>query len=155
MEAAARLGGASSFIAKLPEGYDTYLDRPVHDYFSGIPEGTKTLFGRTVDYAAVRSAGGMPARSAGGPTLSGGQMQRLAVSRTFMRSVVSEDATVGLLLFDEPSASLDPTAEHGTRFLPSCVRGSVDGGDVQICLRDCGNCEETRRWCFRRTGSGT
>ena len=30
-----------------------------------------------------------------------------------MRSVVSEDTQVGLLLFDEPSASLDPTAEHG------------------------------------------
>jgi ABC-type multidrug transport system fused ATPase/permease subunit len=28
-----------------------------------------------------------------------------------MRSLVSE-STVGLLLFDEPSASLDPTAEH-------------------------------------------
>ena len=34
-------------------------------------------------------------------------------ARTFMRSIVSEDSTVGLLLFDEPSASLDPTAEHG------------------------------------------
>lgn len=33
-------------------------------------------------------------------------------SRTFMRSLVSEP-NVGLLLFDEPSASLDPTAEHG------------------------------------------
>jgi hypothetical protein len=32
-----------------------------------------------------------------------------------MRSVVSEDSQVGLLLFDEPSASLDPTAEHGKR----------------------------------------
>jgi ABC-type transport system involved in cytochrome bd biosynthesis fused ATPase/permease subunit len=34
-----------------------------------------------------------------------------------MRSVVAdhEDTTsgIGLLLFDEPSASLDPTAEHG------------------------------------------
>lgn len=39
-------------------------------------------------------------------------MQRIALSRTFMRSVVSE-AGVGILLFDEPSASLDPTAEHG------------------------------------------
>jgi ABC-type transport system involved in cytochrome bd biosynthesis fused ATPase/permease subunit len=29
-----------------------------------------------------------------------------------MRSVVS-DRTAGLLLFDEPSASLDPSAEHG------------------------------------------
>jgi ABC-type multidrug transport system fused ATPase/permease subunit len=43
--------------------------------------------------------------------LSGGQMQRIALSRTFMRSVVSEGGP-GLLLFDEPSASLDPTAEH-------------------------------------------
>lgn len=31
----------------------------------------------------------------------------------FMRSIVSDESTVGLLLFDEPSASLDPTAEHG------------------------------------------
>ena len=31
----------------------------------------------------------------------------------FMRAVLSEEAKVGLLLFDEPSASLDPTAEHG------------------------------------------
>jgi ABC-type transport system involved in cytochrome bd biosynthesis fused ATPase/permease subunit len=29
-----------------------------------------------------------------------------------MKSLVSE-TSVGLLLFDEPSASLDPTAEHG------------------------------------------
>ena len=30
-----------------------------------------------------------------------------------MRSLVSEETKVGLLLFDEPSASLDPVAEHG------------------------------------------
>ena len=34
-------------------------------------------------------------------------------ARMFMRSLVSDDARVGLLLFDEPSASLDPAAEHG------------------------------------------
>ena len=33
-------------------------------------------------------------------------------SRTFMRSNTAEPR-VGLLLFDEPSASLDPVAEHG------------------------------------------
>ena len=33
-------------------------------------------------------------------------------ARTFMRSVVGEDSKVGLMLFDEPSASLDPIAEH-------------------------------------------
>ena len=31
-----------------------------------------------------------------------------------MRSLLSEGQTIGLLLFDEPSAALDPTAEHGT-----------------------------------------
>jgi len=30
-----------------------------------------------------------------------------------MRSLLSEGQTIGLLLFDEPSAALDPTAEHG------------------------------------------
>ena len=34
-------------------------------------------------------------------------------ARTFMRSVLKDDNTVGMLLFDEPSASLDPAAEHG------------------------------------------
>lgn len=107
---AARLGGSEGFIERLPEGLDTYLDRPVRDYYGGLPEGTKTLFGRPVDYSAVRFAAGTTSSRTMG--LSGGQMQRLAVSRTFMRSVVSDDSPVGLLLFDEPSASLDPTAEH-------------------------------------------
>ena len=40
-----------------------------------------------------------------------------------MRAVVSEDARVGLLLFDEPSASLDPTAEHGV-FSPVLCRAT-------------------------------
>ena len=31
----------------------------------------------------------------------------------FMRAVLSEEERVGLLVFDEPSAALDPTAEHG------------------------------------------
>ena len=33
-----------------------------------------------------------------------------------MRSLVTADSTVGLLLFDEPSAALDPVAENGTHF---------------------------------------
>ena len=36
----------------------------------------------------------------------------------FMRAVLSEEAKVGLLLFDEPSAALDPTAEHGRSTSP-------------------------------------
>ena len=74
---AARLGGAEEFIDKLPEGFDTYLDRPVRDYYSSLPEGTTMLFGRKVDYNRVRGAGSM--RATDTSTLSGGQMQRLAV----------------------------------------------------------------------------
>ncbi|KAF8640677.1 hypothetical protein AX17_000333 [Amanita inopinata Kibby_2008] len=106
---AARLGGAEEFIDRLPEGFDSYLERPVRDYYSGLPEGTTTLFGRPVDYTNIREVAGMEASSS--KSLSGGQMQRIALSRMFMRSLISESA-VGLLLFDEPSASLDPTAEH-------------------------------------------
>ncbi|KAJ8457590.1 hypothetical protein ONZ45_g18253 [Pleurotus djamor] len=106
---AATLGGAKEFIDRLPDGFNTYLERPVRDYYSGIPEGTKTLFGREVDYSGIRIAGGMGVTTSS--SLSGGQMQRIALSRTFMRSLVSEPK-VALLLFDEPSASLDPTAEH-------------------------------------------
>ena len=40
-----------------------------------------------------------------------------------MRSIVREEASeVGLLLFDEPSASLDPAAEHGTPPLSAFLR---------------------------------
>ncbi|TFK76612.1 P-loop containing nucleoside triphosphate hydrolase protein [Pluteus cervinus] len=105
---AARLGGAEEFVDRLPDGFDTYVERPVKDFYSALPEGTSTLFGRPVDHGRLRRMGGMSSRSTG---LSGGQMQRIALSRTFMRSIVSESG-VGLLLFDEPSASLDPSAEH-------------------------------------------
>ena len=77
VQLAARLGGSEDFIKRLPEGYDTYLERPVTDYYSGIPEGTKSLFGRPVSYNHVRSAGNMT--STASTSLSGGQMQRLAL----------------------------------------------------------------------------
>ncbi|KAH8996469.1 HlyB/MsbA family ABC transporter [Lactarius hatsudake] len=93
-------------IARLPDGFDTYLERPVRDQYMGLPEGTRRLFGRKV-------VDGPPWFTAdtSDHELSGGQRQRLAVARTFMRSSTMEQE-VGLLMFDEPSASLDPTAEH-------------------------------------------
>ncbi|KAF5355839.1 hypothetical protein D9756_004318 [Leucocoprinus leucothites] len=115
IQEAARLGGASAFVEKLPEQYETYLERPVKDYYSGLPEGTTSVFGRVVDYGTVKRVMEGNARSPG-RGVSGGQAQRIALSRTFMRSVVGDhengDSGIGLLLFDEPSASLDPTAEH-------------------------------------------
>ncbi|KAG6885031.1 hypothetical protein C0993_006447 [Termitomyces sp. T159_Od127] len=74
---AARMGGADEVIERLPEGYETYLERPVRDYYSALPEGTTTLFGRPVDYERIRSVGRMEASSL--KTLSGGQMQRIAL----------------------------------------------------------------------------
>jgi len=106
IEKAALLGGASEVIARLPNGLDTYLERPVRDLYEGLPDGA-TIFGGKVDNDYLRGIMGTPANTA----LSGGEMQRIAVARTFMRST-SEEQNVGLLLFDEPSASLDPTAEQ-------------------------------------------
>ncbi|RPD56235.1 P-loop containing nucleoside triphosphate hydrolase protein [Lentinus tigrinus ALCF2SS1-7] len=107
---AARLAGAESFVDKLPDGFNTYLEPPVSTEYSSIPEGQTFFTGRKVNYNGLREAAGVKSTEAA--ALSGGQMQRLAVARTYMRSVVQEDSEVGLLLFDEPSAALDPAAEH-------------------------------------------
>ena len=104
IEEAARLGGASELIARLPDGLDTYLERPVRDEYHGLDKEKRKVFRKKV----VGDTNDKTKQE-----LSGGQMQRLAVARTFMRSSTMED-DVGLLMFDEPSASLDPTAEHGT-----------------------------------------
>jgi ABC-type multidrug transport system fused ATPase/permease subunit len=108
IEEAVRLGGASEFVARLSDGLDTYLERPLHNHYSGLPDETKKLLCRKVIDGPLGYLDDIPNQG-----LSGGQMQRLAVARTFMRSSTMEQE-VGLLLFDEPSASLDPAAEHGT-----------------------------------------
>ncbi|KAG1880462.1 P-loop containing nucleoside triphosphate hydrolase protein [Suillus tomentosus] len=111
---AARLGGAEDFIDELPRGFDTYLDRLVDDYYGDLPESTTTLFGHPVDTSSRNDIGHVHTTGAPGIQISRGQAQRLAISRTFMRSLVSEtESSAGMLLFDEPSASLDPTAEYG------------------------------------------
>jgi ABC-type multidrug transport system fused ATPase/permease subunit len=108
IEEAARLGGASELIARLPEGLDTYLWRPVRDEYVGLDDEKKKLFEKKVVDGPVGHLDDSIKKE-----LSGGQMQRLAVARTFMRSSTLEKE-LGLLMFDEPSASLDPTAEQGT-----------------------------------------
>jgi ATP-binding cassette subfamily B protein len=70
VHAAARRAGADSFIARLPEDYQSVLGK---------------VFG--------------------GYDLSGGQWQRVALARGFFRDA-------GLLVLDEPTASMDPRAEH-------------------------------------------
>jgi ABC-type multidrug transport system fused ATPase/permease subunit len=108
IEEAARLGGASELIARLPEGLDTYLERPVREEYVGLDDEKKKKFKEKVVDGPARNMDDSTKQE-----LSGGQMQRLAVARTFMRSSTMEQE-LGLLMFDEPSASLDPTAEQGT-----------------------------------------
>lgn len=73
---AARLGGAEEFVDKLPERFGTYLERPVKDHYSALPEGTNSLFGRPINYKPMRQMGGMSTSS---KALSGGEMQRIAL----------------------------------------------------------------------------
>jgi ATP-binding cassette subfamily B protein len=55
-----------------------------------LPQGLDTMLGKTFE---------------GGVDLSGGEWQKLALSRAFMRAGQ-------LLILDEPTAALDPRAEH-------------------------------------------
>jgi ABC-type multidrug transport system fused ATPase/permease subunit len=83
--------GLADFIRALPKHLDTKLGRPVDDELSRI---TGSL--------------GLPSSSPSEDFIcpSGGQMQRIALARAFMR--ISE---AGLLILDEPSSNLDPEAE--------------------------------------------
>ncbi|KAG9016798.1 hypothetical protein FRB90_002131 [Tulasnella sp. 427] len=93
---AAKLGGADEFIEKLPSGYDTVMGVEPSSYSSGTaPEGSALSLMLKEKKKAPEA-------------FSGGQTQRLALSRTFMRSMRD---CVKLLAYDEPSAALDPKAE--------------------------------------------
>jgi ATP-binding cassette subfamily B protein len=79
--AAARHAGADRFLSSLPHGYDTQLTR----IFASETEREEATVG--VD-------------------LSGGQWQRVAVARAFVRGPRD------LLILDEPNAGLDAQADH-------------------------------------------
>lgn len=71
---AAALGGATEIIEGFSEGFDTFLSNPVPDQYSGLPEGTRSLFGKKIGYGQVKRHVGHSQDI----NLSGGQMQRLA-----------------------------------------------------------------------------
>ncbi|CUA76087.1 ATP-binding cassette, subfamily C, bacterial [Rhizoctonia solani] len=96
VEDAAKLGGAYDFVQKLPLKFDTNIE-PMRTGFASWAGG-----GNHSDQYKSISDTEKPTK------LSGGEWQRLALSRTFMKN--SDD--VRLLCYDEPSASLDPKAEY-------------------------------------------
>ncbi|MFG6194313.1 ABC transporter ATP-binding protein [Nonomuraea sp. JJY05] len=115
--AAARLAGIHDTIERLPNGYDTLLSR-----IFGSEEGKDDLDT--------------------GVALSGGQWQRLALARAFLRD--QRD----LLILDEPSSGLDAVAEHEvhtrlrehrtgrTSVLISHRLGTVRGADQIVVIDD-------------------
>ncbi|MFI5488655.1 ABC transporter ATP-binding protein [Micromonospora echinaurantiaca] len=117
IEAAARLAGVHDALSALPHGYDTLLSRT---FMSGAENNTVRV----------------------GVTLSGGQWQRLALARAFLRD------RCDLLILDEPSAGLDPDAEAEihqamrahragrTTLLITHRLGAVRDADLIVVLRD-------------------
>ncbi|KZB88370.1 ABC transporter ATP-binding protein [Amycolatopsis regifaucium] len=117
LRAAARRAGAHEFIEALPRGYETMLSRIFTDNIDRDDPST-------------------------GVVLSGGQLQRLALARAFLRD------RRDLLILDEPSAGLDAEAEADihtrlrahradrTSVLISHRLGAVRDADVIAVLSD-------------------
>jgi ATP-binding cassette subfamily B protein len=115
IRSAAERAGAHERLAKLPRGYDTLLSRIFVTDSSNADAGV---------------------------VLSGGEWQRLALARTFMRD------RRDLLILDEPSSGLDAEAEHAiherlrehrrgrTSLLISHRLGAVRDADVIVVLDD-------------------
>ncbi|MFF9345728.1 ABC transporter ATP-binding protein [Streptomyces sp. NPDC014734] len=72
----------------------------MHDALTALPDGYRTMLSRTFFSEEDRDDPGT------GVVLSGGQWQRLALARSFLR----DDAD--LLILDEPSSGLDAEAEY-------------------------------------------
>ncbi|MFH0518503.1 ABC transporter ATP-binding protein [Streptomyces sp. M41] len=130
----------------IAQGDLTALDEPgrvhgaavragVHDVVAALPNGYDTLLSRMF----FADADGHDPHT--GVTLSGGQSQRLALARAFVRE--ERD----LMILDEPSAGLDAAAEYGihsslrahrkgcTSLLVSHRLGAVREADVIAVLR--------------------
>lgn len=101
VEESAKDAGASEFIEKLPYKYDSYL---------GLKPG-ETVWGHSTgrwDESDTDSDDeDNPEKDRVQKNLSGGQWQKIALARAFMRGTEAD-----LLVLDEPTANLDPEAEY-------------------------------------------
>ncbi|WP_261808937.1 ABC transporter ATP-binding protein [Nonomuraea sp. C10] len=135
LSAAENIGiGDAEALTDRPRIEAAARDAGVHDILSGLPHGYDTLLSR-IYFAGDELNGTTP-----GTTLSGGQWQRVAIARSFLRG--GRD----LLILDEPSARLDAEAEHeihqgfrrlrdgGTSLLVSHRLGTIRDADLILVL---------------------
>jgi ATP-binding cassette subfamily B protein len=127
--------GDLEHLASLPRIQAAAAAADIHDKLASLPRGYDTLLSRIF---LDRTEQGDPET---GVILSGGQWQRLAVARGFMR------ADRDVLILDEPSSGMDAEAEHDlhrrlcamragrTSLLISHRLGSVRDADVIYVLR--------------------
>ncbi|KAG2121939.1 P-loop containing nucleoside triphosphate hydrolase protein [Suillus clintonianus] len=98
---AAKMGNCTSWITKLQNGYDTQL-KPTHDIGNGWADGTYgTISERLRDELSRHKQQTV--------TISGGEKQRLAAARTFMRI---NHTDIKLVVVDEATSSLDAITER-------------------------------------------
>ncbi|KAH0839627.1 P-loop containing nucleoside triphosphate hydrolase protein [Lanmaoa asiatica] len=112
---AIHLGGADTFVDTLPNGLKTKLDSSGFDAMPPAYPGTPGC--------------GMSSRQHHG--LSGGEWQRIAISRAFMRADRPE---VDLLLFDEPTSSLDAHAQNKIFDTIHRISGSPSGDKTKTVI---------------------
>jgi len=93
---AARLARATHIIDSMPDGLETKLD--ASGFYSSPCFAPGTFNGFTGERPSYPYHG-----------LSGGEWQRIAISRAFMRAKRPE---VDLLVFDEPTSALDAHAQN-------------------------------------------
>ncbi|MDA0632227.1 ABC transporter ATP-binding protein [Nonomuraea sp. MCN248] len=135
MSAAENIGiGDVEALADRSRVENAARDAGVHDILDRLPHGYDTLLSR-IYFAGDELNGNTP-----GTTLSGGQWQRVAIARSFLRG--GRD----LLILDEPSARLDAEAEHeihqgfrrlragGTSLLVSHRLGTIRDADLILVL---------------------
>ncbi|KAG8216277.1 P-loop containing nucleoside triphosphate hydrolase protein [Butyriboletus roseoflavus] len=101
VEEAARMGNCSEWISKLSDGYDTWL-QPSFDINHEWIDDMYGYPSEALREELTRHKGRLV-------SISGGEKQRLATARTFMRV---NNRTTRLVVVDEAMSALDPVAER-------------------------------------------